>query len=235
MNDGSDVGENGEGRLLRAFAPGASTFIDIGANVGEWAELFLQAMPPGGKGILFDPATSAVARLRERFASRAEIEIVDAAVSDAPGSMQFYEEPNAGVASSLVAGAAASSATAKTVTVTTLDIEAENRKLSQIDFVKIDAEGHDLNVLRGARGLLASRRIGVLQFEYHQPWAQAGNTLAAALSLLGSNDYSVFLVRADGVYNINYRRFGEYFSLSNYVGVSPQCMEKIRPLIRGTV
>jgi FkbM family methyltransferase len=49
----------------------------------------------------------------------------------------------------------------------TLDRVAEDHKISRIDYLKIDAEGFDLHVLRGAQQLIADSRIGVVQFEFN--------------------------------------------------------------------
>lgn len=85
--------------------------------------------------------------------------------------------------------------------------------------LKIDAEGYDLHVLLGARGLLESRRIGVVQFEYNAPWARAGSTLSFAFQLLRGAGYRVFLLKAGGLYRFEPDRVGEYFHYSNFVAL----------------
>ena len=56
------------------------------------------------------------------------------------------------------------------VVTTTLDSYAEQSGVARFALVKIDAEGHDLAVLRGAHTLLAEHRIAVAQFEYNHRW-----------------------------------------------------------------
>ena len=46
---------NGEAWLLGLIAPESACFVDVGANVGEWAEMFTRAMPGAGKGLCFEP------------------------------------------------------------------------------------------------------------------------------------------------------------------------------------
>jgi hypothetical protein len=41
----------------------------------------------------------------------------------------------------------------------------EGQGVKKIDFLKIDAEGHDLEVLKGFEGMLARSRVGVVQVE----------------------------------------------------------------------
>ena len=58
------------------------------------------------------------------------------------------------------------------VGVTTLDRWAERHRVSRVGIVKVDAEGHDLNVIEGAQGLLKERRVDVLIWEALNGWPQ---------------------------------------------------------------
>jgi FkbM family methyltransferase len=235
LRDGIDPERNGEAWLASVEAQRAAMFIDVGANVGDWADLFLQSMPEGGRGLLFDPSSTAAERLRHRFQEIPGIEVVPAAVSQKIGEAAFFEEPGAGMTSSLVPGSSRRSTAERLVRVTTLDLEADRRGLDYIDFVKVDAEGHDLHVLQGASKLLSERRIGVVQFEYHKTWAATTSTLGAAYDLLGSCGYRVFLLKSEGLFALDYERYREYFGYSNFVGVAPERVPDLEPAVRGTV
>lgn len=235
LSEDANCAGNGEGWLARQVAPRCSRFVDVGANRGAWAAAFLEMMPPQGAGLLFDAARPAVKFLHDRFGDRPEIEIFHAAVSDQCGTAVFFEESDCGETSSLVGSFPAESAERVEVKVTTLDKEFEERGWTHCDFLKVDAEGYDLHVLKGAGRLLSERKIHLLQFEYNAPWALAGSTLASALELLTGHDYQVFLLKSDGLYDLDYRRYGEYFGYSNYVAVAPAWLELITPNIRGRI
>ncbi len=49
--------------------------------------------------------------------------------------------------------------------------------IEKIHLLKCDAEGHDLEIIRGALPMLATGRIAVLQFEYNHRWVFSGNHL----------------------------------------------------------
>ncbi len=51
------------------------------------------------------------------------------------------------------------------VPVTTLDAHAEAEGIDRIDFLKVDVEGFELGVIRGARGLLGARRVDRIMLE----------------------------------------------------------------------
>jgi FkbM family methyltransferase len=233
LSEEADIAKNGELWFAQLIAQNSSIFIDVGANIGNWANLFLVSMLGSGKGLLFDPSEYAIEKLNQRFGQAADIEVIQLAVADMPGKMTFFEEPDAGETSSLVPEFSNLSAIKKWVNVTTLDIEVEKRQLKHIDFLKIDAEGYDFHVLRGASGLLSQQQIGVIQFEYGKAWAIAGSTLAAALNFLKSFGYQVFLLKSTGLFEINYSLYGEYFEYSNFVAVSPNKIMNVKPFIRG--
>jgi hypothetical protein len=65
----------------------------------------------------------------------------------------------------IAAEEASTSADSETVPVSTLDAFCGENGVERIDFLKIDAEGFDLQVLRGGRGLLSRERVAVVQCE----------------------------------------------------------------------
>jgi FkbM family methyltransferase len=223
---------NGERQLIDLVGPGTSTFIDVGANVGNWAELFLGACGSGTRGLLIDASSSAIAKLQDRFRDRQGLKIVRAAVSDSAGESEFYEEPEAGETSSLQRSASRPGAQAQRVRVTTVDQEAADACFEYVGMLKIDVEGYDFHVLRGAKHLLERVAVGLVQFEYNRPWASAGSTLSAAMSYLNSFGYQVYLLRSTGLHRLDYERYGEFFSYTNFVAISPEMLPKMRPLIR---
>lgn len=226
------VEESGELWLAERVAPRCRTFIDVGANRGEWTAMMLRYAPAGVRGVLYEPGAKASAMLRERFASRDGIDIVQRALSDRPASgVPFFEEPDAGNTSSLSRGASTAEARETTVDVTTLDAEAERLALERIDLLKVDAEGHDLGVLRGAERLLRERRVGIVQWEYSDSWIAGGGTLAAALSLLDGFGYRTYLLKRGGLYRFDYALFGEYFTFSNFVSLRESDLAALTPVV----
>lgn len=229
----ADSASNGEYLLVRTLGPSVRAFIDVGANVGDWTSMLLgQALSPEPRGLLLEPSGSACKRLRGRFGLEPSIEIVEAAASDAAGKAEFFEEPDGGLTSSLVKEFSSTTAKARTVAMTTIDREAEERGMESVDILKIDAEGWDLFVLRGARDLLSRQGVGIVQFEYNRAWRQSGATLKAAFSLLESYGYEVFLLRPLGLYSLNLAIIGEFYEYSNFVAISESQMSRIRHLLK---
>jgi FkbM family methyltransferase len=114
---------NGEFALLDCVAPHVRTFVDVGANVGEWSEFMLDR--GATQGFLFDASAQCAVALKARFQGRNCI-VKEAAVSEAVGTAQFAEEAGFGETSSLAGSPAPDSRgeiSYRTVPVTTLDAE----------------------------------------------------------------------------------------------------------------
>jgi len=231
--ENSDPRKNSELWLTRLAAPESSTFVDIGANVGNWAAIFLESAPPAARGILFEPSPSALEKLKSRFGRLKNIEIINAAAGDSSGEMPFFDENGKGESSSLIRKAALSGSEKKKARITTLDFELKKRGWDSVDVLKIDAEGYDLHVLKGASELLKNRKIGLIQFEYGIAWKYAGSTMSCAVDLLDSFGYRVFSLRSNGLFKFDCELYGEYFGRSNYVALSPEKYSRLEKFIKG--
>jgi FkbM family methyltransferase len=227
-----DTSLNGEDWILSVLAPSLSSFVDVGGNCGNFTASFL-SQSAQAHGMVFEPALPAFEKLTARFAEQPSVRVVRKAVSDRIGRMAFFEELDAGLGSSLIQGCASSDAKRTEVEVTTLDSELQG--MGGADFLKIDAEGHDLAAMKGAASLLSTHAIRFIQFEYHTTWALAGATLRAALYFLSAFDYKTFLLKGSGLYEPNYEAYGEYFGYSNYLAVCPGDVAAIAPHVKGRI
>lgn len=225
--------ENGEAWIVRELAPSCGRFVDVGANVGDWTALFLASMKRGGRGLLYEPSPSALAKLHARFDGNAAVEVIAAAAGANEGTIELYDFGDADQHSTVVRTAEAKGAQTKPVPLVTLDQDLERRGWPGADFVKIDAEGYDFRVLEGAAELLREQCIGVVQFEYNDSWRLAGNTLGFCVRFLESFGYRVYLLTNGALRPVEYDRFGEYFGYSNYVALSPARADDAKRLVRG--
>jgi FkbM family methyltransferase len=225
---------SGEEMLLAALRGNLRYFVDVGANRGSWTAMFCNHQTDIDGGLLFEPSATALAELRPRFEGNPRVEIIPAAVGDVQGEILFYEEADAGETSSLVVHHSTGDSVRRSVPLTTLDAELARRNWRCVDFLKVDAEGYDFHVLRGARALLASHKIRIGQFEYGEGWRHAGSTLAHALDFLNGLDYACFLLTNEGIFEPRPEYYGEYFGYSNYIFVRPDAKALLRDLIRKT-
>jgi FkbM family methyltransferase len=218
-----DLKTNGEAQWLKSVSDRLHYVIDVGANKGEWIDLVLRQARPVGI-LLLEPSLQAAEILRGRFCERPEIEVIEAAAGNVPGSMMLFEEEEAGETSSLIEGTS-SSDLAREVRVTTIDDEVERRGWPSVDFLKIDAEGYDFHVLEGTRRLFESAKVSYGQFEYNAPWRLAGTTLTHAILWLKKLGYQCFLLKADGLHTPDVDTYREYYLYSNYAIIRNDLVE----------
>lgn len=236
LSEGPDVADTGEGWLQSVLAPHCSTFVDVGANVGDWLAGIAQIKSGRSwSALAFEPSRSAAELLRKRFDDDTHVGIIEAAVGDEPGTLTFFEEEGAGKGSSLVPAFNRKVGTQRAVRIATLDVELGQRNWRDIDFLKIDAEGYDMRVIRGASALFDAQHVGVVQFEYNRPWQLAGETLRGAYRFLEERGYEVYLLKREGLFRLNYALYEEYYEYSNFVGIAPRWRDLLAERVRGTI
>ncbi len=147
-----------EHETIQAFVPlarRARRLLDVGANTGTYS-LIAAAVNPALEAIAFEPLPAAIGRLRDNIALNGwqdRIEVVDAAVSDSAGEVQFHkpfgELPTS--ASLAVGGFRGIPGEVITVRQVIVDDVVGDRP---VDLVKVDVEGFEHKALAGMQRLL---------------------------------------------------------------------------------
>ena len=146
-------------RLLR---PGMRT-IDVGANHGVYTLAMARTVGPQGQVWAFEPTPATADFLQQslELGGFRQVRLLRSAVSDRSGTARF----NAGAHSELNAIAAGDGAPGGIeVDVATLDGLAAELGWRDIDFIKIDAEGHERSVFLGGKSFFA-RQSPLVMFE----------------------------------------------------------------------
>ena len=145
--------------------PGDVVF-DVGAHVGYYTLLAGALTGPRGRVFAFEPEPSNFAFLKQHAALNggASITVVNSAVGDHAGDVVFEYGTGSGTGHVASSGAANSSPPpnraphgALVVPMLTLDAFAGDQR-TQCHAIKIDVEGAEMDVLRGAQSLIASAR-----------------------------------------------------------------------------
>jgi len=172
VNVGHELAQSGESwlvpRILRC-CPGALC-ADIGANVGGYTDLLLAN--GAGSIFAFEPVPPTFARLAERTAHLREVTTLNVALGERTGAVEIHvstDESASTLASrdSAMAHRGTDDVIAYEVPMATLDGICFQHDLA-FDFVKIDVEGFELEVLRGAARTLRERPPAALQLEFNR-------------------------------------------------------------------
>ncbi|QPF90277.1 FkbM family methyltransferase [Bradyrhizobium commune] len=144
--------------LLPLLADSRGEFLDVGANVGSYA---LYGTRFFGKVIALEPHPEAARKLMDGL--RGQVEVLPIAASDVDGKSTLsipYRAGNDVVSrSSLEAGANPGFLTREVM----VDLKRiDSLQFDRLRVIKIDVEGHELSVLRGARETLRKFRPAVI-------------------------------------------------------------------------
>lgn len=132
--------------------PAGSVALDVGANRGQTA-LAIRRRFPALPIHAFEPVAASYEVARNQTATVAGIAMVHAAVSRTAGTLKFFSSGTSELAS-INDREAGHGKVANTVRRITLDGYCSARGLDRVFLLKTDTEGHDLEVLEGASGLL---------------------------------------------------------------------------------
>ena len=138
--------------IFTTVAVESSSVADVGGNIGLFACL-AASQKPDGRVVSFEPVPSNLTYLRQNIDTNGladRVEVVEQAVSDKIGTAPIYIADSIGTHS--LSSANAASERRVDVSVTTLDDWFGQQT---IDLLKIDVEGFDGYVIRGAQRTLA--------------------------------------------------------------------------------
>ena len=150
---------------LEQHIPAGGTFVDVGAHIGWYSLKAAKAVGPKGRVISVEPNHETLLRLRDNIrasGASAVIVVAPVACSDSETTLKFYAAPraNTGESSLSATDAAQEGAVAASYQVRArrLDDIVREAGVARVDAVKIDVEGAEFLVLKGAVETLARYR-----------------------------------------------------------------------------
>lgn len=213
---------------------------DVGANVGNWTTMLLNIGNLLCKNVTvhaFEPCTETFQTLTRNLKDKELLRfahINNVALSSSAEKRLFYSSgENLGINGLYpIRNQLHQSQSIVDIETNTLDGYCKNQGIYHIDFIKIDTEGHDFEVLYGATNLLSNGAIDILQFEYNHRWIDARHYLRDAFDFLLPMDYSLGKVTSKGIefYNawdpeLETFREGNYLAVKKiYKNIFPQIL-----------
>ncbi len=170
------------------------TVIDAGANIGYMSSVFVARLGPQGRLFSFEPHPEIFKRLEVNAGlwrddgAECDIRLRRAALGSAKGAAilqvpEFFAN-NQGTA--FIGKSEATSPSIGEMGVEVASVADEIGPQAEIGVVKLDVEGHELEILKGMRPMLEARRVRDIVFEEH------GEFPAPTHNYLKSFGYSIF-------------------------------------------
>ena len=141
------------------------TVVDCGAYIGEFTLYASKAVGPEGKVIAFEPEPALYKKLEANIAlnDAKNVILVNKGVWSGEGALKFIGNDKDGY-SFMVADKADGTVS---LPVTTLDAALRHIGVTKVDFIKIDVEGAEMEVIKGAAKTLAGSHAHLAIASYH--------------------------------------------------------------------
>ncbi len=191
LNFGSFEGD--DGAMIAALAAPGAVIYDVGANVG-WYALHLAAADPTAHVVAFEPVPATLAQLKANLALNGlpNVTVVDRGLGERDEELTFYVYPE---------GSGGASAANQSGRPSVREVRCRVQRLDDVaatlpagpDLLKIDVEGAELFVLRGAVETLRHHRPAIV-CELLRKWAGSfGYHPNQVIELMSAFGYDCFI------------------------------------------
>jgi len=152
--------ERGTKEILGLVLSDGAAFVDVGANVGYYTRMAARIVGPNGKVLAFEPLPTAYQLLQRNSADLVNVLALQSALGDRSGTVPFYVHPSGDQSSTMNMGDAQ-----EQIRVEIKTLDSMTGQFDRVDFIKIDVEGSELQVLQGGKETI-ERFEPVIQFEF---------------------------------------------------------------------
>lgn len=226
----TDINLNGELYLIKKLAiyfkaKNENTILfDVGANIGNYSKELNRYFTDYKTIYAFEPFSVPFNELTNLAKLYPMIKPYNIGFSDTCENKIFYSNENyseiGGVYDRSIVLENIPQTIKETKQFSTLDFFCNENSIPHIHFLKIDVEGHEYMILKGANLLIQDNKIDFIQFEFG-----AGNHFSRTFFLdffqLLSTNYKLFRILSDGIIEVvKYNSDLEIQVLSNYFAVN---------------
>jgi len=175
-------------RRMRKLGFAPRTVIDVGAYVGDWTRTCKQIFPEA-RVLMVEPQSSRIPLLQSTSDGFEGVEFRPVLLgARQEASVPFYE---AETASSVLSEADKQSAPTACLSMTTLDEVTSGTRFAAPDFIKLDVQGYELEVLKGGERTLQSAEAVLMEVNFLEIYDKAP-LLHEAAEYMGQRQFQVY-------------------------------------------
>lgn len=173
LNSGTDK-VNGEAYFISNYVSDIAkgVIFDVGANVGSYSTAIRKANE-NALIYSFEPHPATFKKLLENTINL-KVEVFNVAVGATNGALSLYDyadkdgSSHASVYQEVIEQIHHQRAIAHEVDIITLDSFSIEHNIDRVSLLKIDTEGHELEVLKGFRQFIKENRVDLIHFEFNE-------------------------------------------------------------------
>lgn len=212
----SEFAQHGELRLMQSL-PQLQTIFDVGCNIGEWTRM-TRRLHPAARIHMFEMVPATFDKMLNNGVIDAGTHPNNYGLSNNFGIAEFRYAPSNDRVSTTILDLHHDDSFIAHSLMSTGDLYCQSRQVQQIDFLKIDTEGHEYSVLQGFSGMINQKKVRVIQFEYGYAAVLTKNLLIDFHKMLDPL-YVIGRLTPNGVQFKNYHLLDEDFRGPDYVAV----------------
>jgi FkbM family methyltransferase len=167
-NNSSNFHTTGEAYLfkkLRKLNP--KIIFDVGANKGEYTKKLIQYYP-NSQYYCFEPNKNTYNKLKHNLNKYKNVKLYNLGLGEKEG-IDFLYSPANDLNSTLSSNNNMFNDSFKQkVKNTTIDNFVYEKNIDRIDFLKIDTEGTEIDILKGAKNSIKNKKVNIIQFEFNE-------------------------------------------------------------------
>ncbi len=227
VGGGYDIKDSGEQQALNWYFTKVNIkdnycVFDVGASRGQFADDVIEILGSKGQIYCFEPQNKCYDILINKFSHTKNVSILNFALSKENKTGNIYFSSEGEAIASLTPNILiqnAGNVRQDEIEIKTLDSFCADKNISVIDLLKIDVEGHEIDVLLGSERMLASGTIKCIQFEFGQTCLSTRVFMHDFFELLSDN-YDIYRVLRNGVFKIKDYHYGlEIFKITNFLAI----------------
>jgi FkbM family methyltransferase len=228
MNHGnSDPESNGEYFLLNNLSNKLKSqeivIFDVGANIGDYAKK-ISSVFKHSKIYCFEPSAKTFETLKQNTQNCNQIVYENLGIGETKKEITLYKDSDNSALASIfqrnLDRYGVNLNVSEIIKITTLDAYCDHNKIHQIDFLKLDIEGNELNAFKGAKKMLSEKRIKNIQFEMGGCNIDS-KTFWQDIYYYLSPNYKIFRILNDGV--VEFEKYNEFQEISVYANYFAEC------------
>lgn len=190
-----ETGEIGAMRFAHSKKPNGTVVIfDVGANKGQFASEVTKVFKEDFKLYSFEPSSKIYNVLEEKFKNKGNVETYQFGFGRKKREINLFDT---GDLIGSIYPLDSSSKEFESIVLLTVDEFCYEKNISEIFYLKIDVEGAELDVLKGAKALVESDKVHFVQFEFGPNHMKANVYLKDFFEVL--KNYNIYRIVKDGL------------------------------------
>lgn len=192
---------------------------DVGSNKGGFSDIFIEEYKNGCDLHLFEPNKKLLSFTQIKYEYNTNISYNELAAYKENGEVDFFyfENFNNELSSIYKESEGWSDLPMLETRVKTIKLDDYCRidHINFIDYLKIDCEGADVDVLLGCKELIGNGNIRIIQIEYGSHYKRANHTFKEVIDLFEGTEYKIYYYDRNNYHEVI--DFDEDYHACNYI------------------